>query len=70
MYINPQQMNIDEKKVIKQQRTKGGYIIQYWGEELTTLNISGTTGSAGVEGINVLYEIYMVFCCCFNGGFL
>ncbi len=58
MYINPQQMNIDEKKVIKQQRTKGGYIIQYWGEELVPVRITGTTGASGVEGINILRKVY------------
>ena len=58
MYLNPQQMNIQEKKVVKKQRTKGGYIIQYWGEELITIRISGTTGASGVEGINILRKIY------------
>lgn len=58
MYINPQQMNIQEQKVIKPQRTKGGYIIQYWGEELVTIKLNGTTGSSGIEGINILRDIY------------
>lgn len=58
MYINPQSINYGLKKVINTERTKGGYNIQYWGEELTTLNINGHTGSSGVEGLNVLYEIY------------
>lgn len=58
MYINPQSLDHQLKKHIKQQRTKGGYVLQYWGEELTTLSIQGTTGSSGVEGINVLYDVY------------
>lgn len=58
MYINPQQMSIQEKKVITKRRTKGGYIVQYWGEEFPTINISGTTGAAGVEGINILRDVY------------
>lgn len=58
MYINPQQLSISESKVISQQRTKGGYIIQYWGEELPTIKISGNTGSSGIEGINVLRQVY------------
>lgn len=58
MYINPQSITYTNKKVINQDRTKGGYTVQYWGEELTRLNINGTTGSSGVEGINMLYEIY------------
>jgi len=58
MYINPQQMDISEKKVIKKQRTKGGYIIQYWGEELTTIRLQGNTGASGIEGINILRKVY------------
>jgi hypothetical protein len=58
MYMNPQQMTIQEKKVVTKRRTKGGYIVQYWGEELPTINISGTTGAAGIEGINILRDVY------------
>jgi len=58
MYVNPQNISYVHKKVINKDRTKGGYTLQYWGEELTTLNINGTTGSSGIEGINMLYEVY------------
>lgn len=59
MYVNPQSIKYGDKKHIPSPtRTRGGYIVQYWGEELGTLSISGTTGSAGVEGINVLYDVY------------
>lgn len=58
MFINPQNISYNHKKLINKDRTKGGYTLQYWGEELSTLNISGTTGSSGIEGINMLYEIY------------
>lgn len=58
MYINPQNIAYNHKKLITTHRTKGGYIGQYWGEDLTHLMIRGHTGSSGVEGLNVLYEIY------------
>lgn len=58
MFINPQNITYTHKKLINKDRTKGGYTLQYWGEELSQLNISGTTGSSGVEGINMLYELY------------
>lgn len=58
MFVNPQQITYNHKKLIQKDRTKGGYTLQYWGEELSTINLSGTTGSSGVEGINVLYEVY------------
>lgn len=58
MYVNPQSVNYDYKKVITETRTKGGYVLQYWGEDLISLNLSGTTGSSGIEGINVLLDVY------------
>lgn len=58
MYLNPQSVAIDEGKVITPTRTKGGYAIQYWGEELIKINIQGTTGTSGIEGINVLRDVY------------
>lgn len=58
MYVNPSAISYNHKKLITKDLTKGGYTLQYWGEELTTLNISGTTGSSGIEGINALYEVY------------
>lgn len=58
MYVNPQSINIANQKLIKDDRTKGGFVLQYWGEQLTTIRINGTTGTAGIEGINILEDIY------------
>jgi hypothetical protein len=59
MNINPQSISYNDKKAIPSPtRTRGGYLVQYWGEELGTVSINGITGSSGVEGINVLYDIY------------
>lgn len=58
MYVNPRAIHYAEKKLINKEKTKGGFNLQYWGEELTTLIIYGTTGASGIEGINVLHEIY------------
>lgn len=58
MYINPENFIIRESKLITSTRTKGGFVIQYWGDNLTELTLTGTTGSSGVKGINVLRDIY------------
>ncbi|MCK9567786.1 hypothetical protein M0R72_02400 [Candidatus Pacearchaeota archaeon] len=59
MYVNPQSIKYtDTKHIGAPVRTRGGYMVQYWGEELGKVSISGTTGSSGVEGINVIYDIY------------
>ena len=58
MYINPQNFVVRESKQITETRTKGGFVIQYWGENLINISISGHTGSSGVRGIEVLRDIY------------
>jgi hypothetical protein len=58
LYMNPQSFNISDQKLVQKTLTKGGFVVQYWGEELTTIAIQGTTGSAGIEGINILRDIY------------
>ncbi len=58
LYVNPQSFNVREQKIIKKDLTKGGYAVQYWGEELPTIEVQGTTGSSGIEGINILRDIY------------
>lgn len=58
MYINPENFSVRESKQITATRTKGGFVVQYWGDNLTELTLSGTTGSSGVRGIQVLRDIY------------
>src|SRR5574337_345402 len=58
MYINPQNFDVRDTKQISYNRTKGGYVVQYWGQNLSELSLRGTTGSSGIQGINVLYDVY------------
>lgn len=58
LYVNPTNFKIDEKKLINKKLTKGGYLIQYWGEELPIITVTGTTGSGGIDAINVLRDVY------------
>jgi hypothetical protein len=58
LYINPDTFKVTEQKQITNTMTKGGYIIQYWGEQLSTIQVSGTTGSGGIEAINILRDVY------------
>lgn len=67
MYVNPKSITYKYEKIINKERTKGGFLLQYWGEELPILTLTGTTGSSGIEGINVLYEIYRAEQLSFDG---
>jgi hypothetical protein len=58
LYLNPESLQISESKIIQNSNTKGGFLVQYWGENLSTMSASGSTGSGGVEALNILREIY------------
>lgn len=58
MYVNPHNITFTSRKEINRIRTKGGYITQYWGEDLDVMNLQGTTGSGAIEAINVLRDVY------------
>lgn len=58
MFVNPSGISYKFDKNIVSQQTKGGFSLQYLGEKLPQLTIRGTTGTSGIEGINVLYELY------------
>lgn len=58
LYINPNQIVIQDNKVIQETQTLGGYMIQFWGDKLTELQVGGTTGSGGIEAIEILRSVY------------
>lgn len=58
LYINPQNMTISDSKIIQSTQTKGGFIVEYWGENLTDINFGGVVGSGGIEAIEILRSVY------------
>lgn len=58
MFLNPENITTADTKEISRTRTKAGFIFQYAGENLTEITLRGTTGSSGMEGINILRSIY------------
>ena len=58
LYINPSNIQTGYTKNISDTQTIGGFIVQYWGDKITTVNIQGTTGSGGIDAINILYDVY------------
>lgn len=56
--INPSDITVRQEKIVNTIRTKGGYILQYWGMGLKIININGSTGQYGIEYINVLDDVF------------
>lgn len=58
MYINPEQMTISTQKIKAKQITRGGIYYHHWGDDHWAVSLSGTTGLAGMKGIEVLERVY------------
>jgi len=49
MYIDPQSINVSKKTFNRKTLTKGGWVVQFWGHDLTVLTVSATSGYYGVH---------------------
>lgn len=58
VYINPETFSIQDTKIVNETLTKGGFMVQYWGEQLGEIQASGTAGSGGIEAVNILRSVY------------
>lgn len=45
MHINPQNYTENHTKKVERIQTRGGFVEQHWGDELTQINADGTTGA-------------------------
>lgn len=45
LHVNPESLEENYSKIINRQATRGGFLEQHWGEELTELTCSLSTGS-------------------------
>lgn len=45
MHVNPANLSITETKKIERIQTRGGFVEQHWGDELTEISADGSTGA-------------------------
>jgi hypothetical protein len=45
MYIDPQQLSVRKKVMTNKRLTKGGWVTQFWGHDLTVMQVKSTTGN-------------------------
>ena len=48
LYIDPKAISVKKKVNQKRTLTKAGYVVQFWGHDLTTVSMSGISGYYGV----------------------
>ncbi len=48
LLINPTDIKVEKTQIVSKQLTRGGFALQYWGEDLPKVFIAGSTGYFGV----------------------
>ncbi|MDD5006645.1 MAG: hypothetical protein PHS33_09130 [Candidatus Omnitrophica bacterium] len=55
VYVDPQNIKVSKKIIANRKQTKGGWMLQFWGHDLTTISMSMKTGWFGfTKGQNLL----------------
>ena len=58
MYINPENLTINNSKLYQKQVTRGGIFYHHFGNDHPSMQIRGTTGLSGMAGIKQLEDVY------------
>ena len=58
MYINPSRLSMANQKIKSKAITRGGIFYHHWGSDHWQMQLSGTVGDAGMEGIKKIEQIY------------
>jgi len=59
VYIDPQSVKVSKKVLFNKKQTKGGWVLQFWGHDLTTLSVNMKSGFYGyTKGQNILTMSY------------
>lgn len=59
LYINPERLEMQTQKIKGKMVTRKGIFYHHWGDDHWTMNLSGTTGLSGMEGIRQLETAYL-----------
>ena len=58
MYINPENLTINNSKMYQKQVTRGGIFYHHFGNDHPSMQLRGTTGLSGMAGIKQLEDVY------------
>jgi hypothetical protein len=63
LWINPQTITVSKNVLLNKQVTKGGFVVQFWGHDLETVNVKGETGYFGLSKLPLnAFNLFKDYC--------
>ena len=63
LWVNPQTIRVNKQVLANKQLTKGGFVIQFWGHDLESIQVSAETGYFGVSNKPLhAFELFKDYC--------
>lgn len=63
LFINPQNIAVNKNILLNKQNTRGGFVVQFWGHDLETINVQAETGYFGMSKVPLhAFELFKNYC--------
>ncbi len=62
-FVNPQNITVNKNVLLNKQVTKGGFVVQFWGHDLETINVQSETGYFGLSKVPLrAFDLFKDYC--------
>jgi len=63
LFINPQSITVSKNILLNKQVTKGGFVVQFWGPDLETIQVKAETGYFGLSNVPLQsFNLFKDYC--------
>lgn len=63
LFVNPQNITVNKNILVNKQVTRGGFVMQFWGHDLETINVQAETGYFGLSKVPLrAFELFKNHC--------
>jgi len=63
LFINPQSITVSKNILLSKQITKGGFVVQFWGPDLETIQVKAETGYFGLSNVPLqAFNLFKDYC--------
>jgi hypothetical protein len=63
LFINPQSITVTKNILLNKQQTKGGFVVQFWGPDLETIQVKAETGYFGLSNVPIQsFNLFKDYC--------
>ena len=63
LFINPQSITVSKQILLSKQQTRGGFVVQFWGHDLETIQVQAETGYFGLSNVPLrAFNMFKDYC--------